>query len=101
MAEGSALSKEIIRLCVERILRQIQLQYRNGENVVMQIPSVGTLYIKNGVAAVDFFPHLTQEISSVLKKSISDRLLHSHHYLNREILQKLEYYNTTATHLQT
>ena len=54
-------SKEDVKEAVRRVVKTIATKVRKGELVELEIPNVGVLIVRNGIAAVEFNDYLLEE----------------------------------------
>ncbi|KAL4471529.1 hypothetical protein ABPG74_008422 [Tetrahymena malaccensis] len=90
IASISQLNKEEVKYSVERIIRRIEDQIRNGEEqVYMFIPSLGLFMYKKGITCVKFQDFIKKDIKGLLKLNVTDRKKKNHSELTSEKLKQL------------
>ncbi|EAR94641.2 EF-hand protein (macronuclear) [Tetrahymena thermophila SB210] len=90
IASISQLNKEEVKYSVERIIRRIEDQIRNGdEQVYMFIPSLGLFMYKKGITCVKFQDFIKKDIKGLLKLNVSDRKKKNQSDLTSEKLKQL------------
>ncbi|KAL4511758.1 hypothetical protein ABPG72_012603 [Tetrahymena utriculariae] len=90
----SQLNKEEVKYSVERIIRRIEDQIRNGdEQVYMFIPSLGLFMYKKGITCVKFQDFIKKDIKGLLKLNATDRKKKNQSELTSEKLKQLSQSN--------
>ena len=65
----SGQNKDISKTGCEQVFRFLSDKVRKGESVSMEIPFVGQLVVRGGVAAISFIDDLQEETKGVTAKS--------------------------------
>jgi len=57
---------------------------RKGERVEMEIPNVGVLVVRNGIAGVEFLEYLIKETEEICSKPVEERMAKGEMALTKE-----------------
>jgi hypothetical protein len=63
------LNKDVCKTACEQVFRFLSDKARKGENVIMDIPFVGSFIIRSGVVAISFFDDLLEDTKGVTAKN--------------------------------
>lgn len=82
------MSKDATELGINRIIKYIQEKLIRGDNVSLELPSLGTLVCRNRLVAVKFNEFLLRDTRNVLAKSVDERKLRGNMSLTFDNLKK-------------
>ena len=73
MSTYGSFDKELIKTSLDRVFQTLAEHYLKSNYASLDIPEVGMLVIKNGIATVQFQEGLRMEVRTVLSRSIKER----------------------------
>ena len=83
---GGSATKDTCKAHIEQLIRSFQEQVRNGQPLEVNIPAVGKLQIKNGIAGVIFAQGLIEECLGKTAKGFQ-ALFQKNNWMNHQIYQ--------------
>lgn len=73
MSTHGSFDKELIKTSLDRVFQTLAEHYLKTNYASLDIPEVGMLVIKNGIATVQFQEGLRMEVRTVLSRSMKER----------------------------
>lgn len=61
IAVDASTDKDTAKLCLHKMVRDMVSHFKESNTLKANIPSVGTLHIRNGVAAIKFSDDIAQD----------------------------------------
>ena len=62
IASFCGIEKDLVKLACERVFKQIGEKIKNREELMMEIPNIGTIIERNFVVVVHFLDNLKEEL---------------------------------------
>lgn len=72
IAHNSKIPKDVVKLSIKRVVSELQELIKKGTSISFEIPALGIMYIRNKICAVSFYPHLKDDVRTVLKTPLQE-----------------------------
>jgi len=73
IALEAGTTKDNVKLCLQRVIREMLASFKKGMAIRIDIPSLGTLNIRSGIAAMKFYDNIIEDLAETAKKDLKNK----------------------------